>query len=229
MPMGMPYVSPEQSMKDKADYARKGISRGRAVVAIAYDEGVLFVAENPSPTLNKISEIYDRIAFAATGRYNEFETLRQMGIAAADVRGYQYSRQDVTGRAIANSYANLIGTNFSEQWTKPLEVELLVAELTATTVEIYHILYDGSINDEKGYVAIGGGADAVKEHLGQSYSEGMSRNAALQIARQALGKADGRTIEAERLEVAGLDRGRNRRKFFRMDTPAIAAALQSSD
>ncbi|MGH8906380.1 MAG: proteasome subunit alpha [Egibacteraceae bacterium] len=227
MPMGMPYISPEQSMKDKADYARKGISRGRAVVAITYDDGILFVAENPSSTLNKISEIYDRIAFAATGRYNEYEGLRQSGIMFADVRGFQYSRQDVTGRSIANAYANAIGANFSEQWTKPLEVELLVAELTPATIEIYHILYDGSISDEKGYVAIGGGADAINERLGQDFSEAMSRDVALQTAQQALGGAEGRTIDAEHLEVAGLDRRRNRRKFFRLDTPAIAAALQA--
>jgi proteasome alpha subunit len=178
--------------------------------------------------LNKISEIYDRLAFAATGRYNEYEALRQSGINYADVRGYQYSRQDVTGRAIANAYANAIGANFSEVGAKPLEVELLVAELTADSIEIYHILYDGSISDEEGYVVIGGGAEVVSERLGRDFSEGMSRDAALRSARHALGydRADEtRTIQPERLEVAGLDRRRNRRKFFRLDTTAIAAAL----
>jgi len=227
MPMGMPYVSPEQLMKDKADYARKGISRGRPVIAITYEGGILFVAENPSSTLNKISEIYDRIAFAATGRYNEYENLRRFGIYQADIRGYQYSRQDVTGRSIATAYANMLGGVFAGEG-KPYEVELLVAEMTASAVEIYHILYDGSINDEKGFVAIGGGAEAVNERLTKDFSEGMSRDEVLQIARQALGGAESSTIEPERLEVAGLDRGRGRRKFFRLDTAAITAALQSS-
>ncbi|MGH8901017.1 MAG: proteasome subunit alpha [Egibacteraceae bacterium] len=226
MPMGMPYVPPEQLMKDKADYAQKGISRGKSVVAITYDQGVLFVAENPSSTLNKISEIYDRIAFAAVGKYNEFEALRQWGIRTADVRGYQYARADVTGRSLANAYANLIGITFAGV-DKPLEVELLVAELGAEDIELYHILYDGSITDEKGYVVIGGNADAINERLGQDFSTDMNRNAALLTARRALGGAEGRTIAAERLEVAGLDQGRGRRKFFRLDTPAIAAALQT--
>jgi proteasome alpha subunit len=227
MPMGMPYVSPEQMMKDKADYARKGISRGRPVVVVTYDNGVLFVAENPSSTLNKISEVYDRIAFGATGRYSEYEALRIWGIRTADVRGFQYSRQDVTGRSIATAYANILGSVFAGD-SKPLEVELLVAELTSSAVEIYHILYDGSISDETGFVAIGGGADAINERLGRDFSEGMSRDAALHIARQALGAAENRTVEPARLEVAGLDRGRGRRKFFRLDTTSITEALQPS-
>jgi len=222
MPMGMPYVPPEQLMKDKADYAQKGISRGKSVVAITYDQGVLFVAENPSSTLNKISEIYDRIAFAAVGKYNEFEVLRQWGIRTADVRGYQYARTDVTGRSLANAYANLIGMTFAGT-EKPLEVELLVAELGDDNVELYHILYDGSITDEKGYVAIGGNADAINERLGREFSADMSRDTALLTARRALSGAEERTIAPERLEVAGLDRGRGRRKFFRLDAKAIAA------
>ncbi|MGH8898688.1 MAG: proteasome subunit alpha [Egibacteraceae bacterium] len=222
----MPYVPPEQIMKDKADYARKGISRGKSVVAITYDQGVLFVAENPSSLLNKVSEIYDRIAFAAVGKYNEFETLRQWGIRTADLRGYQFARMDVTGRSLANAYSNLIGSVFAGT-EKPWEVELLVAELSAEDVELYHILYDGSITDEKGYIAIGGDADAINERLGRDFSADMSRVAALLTARRALGGAEERTIAAERLEVAGLDRGRGRRKFFRLDTSAVAAALQA--
>jgi proteasome alpha subunit len=226
MPMGMPYVPPEQLMKDKADYAQKGISRGKSVVAITYDQGVLFVAENPSATLNKISEIYDRIAFAAAGKYNEFEALRQWGVRTADVRGYQYARSDVTGRSLANAYSSFIGNVFAGM-EKPLEVELLVAELGAKDVELYHILYDGSITDEKGYIAIGGDADAINERLGRDFSPDASREAALRTARRALGGAEDRMIDAERLEVAGLDRGRGRRKFFRLDTSAIAKALQT--
>lgn len=226
--MGMPYVPPEQLMKDKADYAQKGISRGKSVVAITYDRGVLFVAENPSSTLNKISEIYDRVAFAAVGKYNEFEQLRQWGITLADMRGYQYARADVTGRSIANAYANLIGSTFAGT-DKPLEVELLVAELGDEDVQLYHILYDGSITDEKGYVAIGGNADAINERLGREFSADLNRDAVLLTARRALAGAEERTIEAERLEVAGLDRTRGRRKFFRLDMPDIAAILQASN
>ena len=220
----MPYVSPEQAMKDRADYARKGISRGRSVVAVTYDNGVLFVAENPSATLHKTSEIYDRIAFAAVGKYNEFEQLRVAGIRLADVKGYQYAREDVTGRTLANAYANALGSAFTES-TKPFEVELLVAEVTDDGVELYHILYDGSITDEEGYVAIGGSAEALNTRVGESYEPRMTRDAALAMARTALSAADERPIEGARLEVAGLDRTRGRRKFFRLTEDAVAAAL----
>jgi proteasome alpha subunit len=142
-----PYVSPEQQMKDRADFARKGIARGRAVIGVVYDAGVLFVAENPTSSLYKISELYDRLAFAAVGRYNEFESLRRQGIRMADVLGYQHARQDVTGRSMANAYANALGASFSEP-TKPFEVELLVAEVLPDSVDLYHILYDGSISVE---------------------------------------------------------------------------------
>ncbi|MDP9405479.1 MAG: proteasome subunit alpha, partial [Actinomycetota bacterium] len=223
MPM-MPYVSPEQAMKDRADYARKGISRGRSVVALEYDDGVLFVAENPSSTLHKVSEIYDRIAFAAVGKYNEFEQLRVAGIRLADVKGYQYAREDVTGRSLANAYATALGAAFTES-TKPFEVELLVAEVSTAAVELYHILYDGSITDEDGVVAIGGGAEALNARLRKAYRRGLSRDAVLRLAREALGAAEERTIEADRLEVAGLDRTRGRRKFFRLTDDAVAAAL----
>jgi proteasome alpha subunit len=227
MPM-MPYVSPEQAMKDKADYARKGISRGKSVVAVAYDGGVLFVGENPSTTLRKISEIYDRIAFAAVGKYNEFEQLRVAGIRLADAKGYQYAREDVTGRALANAYAAALGGAFTESF-KPFEVELLVAEIAGDGVELYHILYDGSIGDEEGFVAIGGSAEAINERLKEAFRPGMSRDQALQSARQALVGAEDRQIGAERLEVAGLDRHRGRRKFFRMTPAAVASALAPAD
>jgi proteasome alpha subunit len=220
----MPYVSPEQLMKDRADYARKGISRGKSVVGVEYDAGVLFVAENPSTTLHKVSEIYDRIAFAAVGKYNEFESLRRQGIRLADVTGYQYAREDVTGRSLANAYATALGAAFTES-SKPFEVELLVAEVTPEAVELYHILYDGSISDESGTVAIGGSADAINRELGERYSPGMSRDAALEIAHGALSSAEERAIDAERLEVAGLDRGRGRRKFFRLEAEHVAAVI----
>jgi proteasome alpha subunit len=224
--MPMPYVSPEQLMKDRADYARKGISRGRSVVAIAYEHGVLFVAENPSTSLHKISEIYDRIGFAAVGKYNEFEQLRVAGIRLADVRGYQYARQDVTGRSLANAYANALGAAFTEG-SKPFEVELLVAEIGDEDgqVELYHILYDGSITDEEGFVAIGGDTEPITNRLRESFTPGMPLDAALRAARDALSAVAERAIEPLRLEVAGLDRSRSRRKFFRLDADAIASMV----
>jgi len=223
MPM-MPYVSPEQAMKDKADYARKGIARGKSVVAVTYAQGVLFVAENPSATLHKISEIYDRIAFAAVGKYNEFEQLRVAGIRLADVKGYQYARADVTGRSLANAYSTALGMTFTESM-KPFEVELLVAEVTEDDVELYHILYDGSINDETDFVAIGGSADTITESLRGAFQPGSSLEEALRVARSALQGIAEQPLETSRLEVAGLDRSRGRRKFFRLDDEAVATAL----
>ncbi|MEO2106472.1 MAG: proteasome subunit alpha [Actinomycetota bacterium] len=223
MPM-MPYVSPEQAMKDKADFARKGISRGRSVVALTTENGLLFVAENPSATLHKVSEIYDCIAFAAVGKYNEFEQLRVAGIRLADVKGYQYSRDDVTGRALANAYANAMGATFTDS-PKPLEVELLVAEVAEDDVELYHILYDGSITDEENYVAIGGSAEAINEALKNRFEPGMDRATALRTTVAALQEVEEREMVADRLEVAGLDRALGRRKFFRLSEADIVGML----
>lgn len=225
MPM-MPYVSPEQAMKDKADFARKGISRGRSVVAVTTQDGVLFVAENPSATLHKVSEIYDRIAFAAVGKINEFEQLRVAGIRLADVKGYQYSRDDVTGRALAKAYANAMGATFTDS-PKPLEVELLVAEVFPETVEMYHVLYDGSITDEQGFVAIGGRADAINDALRNTFEEDMDQATAMRVTVAALRQVEERNMGAATLEVAGLDRALGRRKFFRLDDAAVAEALAS--
>ncbi|HUG82983.1 MAG TPA: proteasome subunit alpha [Euzebya sp.] len=226
MPM-MPYVSPEQAMKDKADFARKGISRGRSVVAVTTHDGVLFVAENPSITLHKVSEIYDRIAFAAVGKYNEFEQLRVAGIRMADVKGYQYSREDVTGRSLANAYANAMGAVFTDSM-KPLEVELLVAEVFGDSVEMYHILYDGSITDEEGFVAIGGSAEAINAALTATYAPDMDRETAVRTCVAALREVEARDLEPSRLEVAGLDRNLGRRKFFRLDEAEVAAILEDA-
>ena len=225
-----PYVSPEQQMKDRADFARKGIARGRAVIGVVYDAGVLFVAENPSTSLYKISELYDRLAFAAVGRYNEFESLRRQGIRMADVLGYQHARQDVTGRSMANAYANALGAAFSEP-TKPFEVELLVAEVLpddgrSRGVDLYHILYDGSISVEEGYVAIGGQADAISTALSERVVPASDLESCLRAARDALASVVDREIPSETLEVGGLDRNRGRRKFFRMSRDAVAAALE---
>jgi proteasome alpha subunit len=225
------YVSPEQQMKDKADYARKGIARGRSGVVIQYDEGILFVAPNPSRALHKISEIYDRIAFAAVGRYNEFENLRVAGVRYADMRGYQYDRGDVTARGLANWYAQVLGTIFTES-NKPFEVEIVVAEVgdSPETDQIYRIFFDGSVQDEHGYVAMGGQADQVTSALKERYAEGLSLAGALGAAVTALsgapsGQANGEEVTAAELEVGILARGRIHRSFRRLSRARLEELL----
>ncbi|RSN45484.1 proteasome subunit alpha [Actinomadura sp. WAC 06369] len=221
------YVSPEQQMKDKADYARKGISRGRSVVVLQYDDGILFVADNPSRALHKISEIYDRIAFAAVGKYNEFENLRLGGVRYADINGYQYDRRDVTARGLANVYAQSLGTIFTET-NKPYEVELVVAEVgeDAETDQIYRLTFDGSVADEHGYVAMGGQADAVAQALKDGFREGAPLEEALRTAVRALEAQDSdRRLEASSLEVAVLDRNREHRLFKRLAARRIEGLL----
>ena len=191
--MSMPfYVSPEQLMKDRADFARKGIARGRSVVAVQYADGVLFVSENPSQALHKVSEIYDRIAFAAVGRYNEFENLRIAGVRLADMRGYAYDRRDVTGRGLANAYAQTLGTIFSSGGEKPYEVELFVAEIGDAPADdqIYRLTYDGQVADEHGFAVMGGAADTVAAYLKEHYAEGAPLNDALRVAVAALGHSE---------------------------------------
>ena len=168
------YVAPEQQMKDRADFARKGIARGRSVVVLRYADGIVFVAENRSQALHKVSEIYDRIGFAAVGRYNEFENLRQAGIRYADLRGYSYDRTDVTGRGLANAYAQLLGTIFSSGGEKPYEVEIFVAELGATSAQdqIYRLTYDGSVADEAGFAVMGGSAESIAEMVRKGFGRG---------------------------------------------------------
>ncbi|MGK5557883.1 proteasome subunit alpha [Actinomadura kijaniata] len=225
------YVSPEQQMKDKADYARKGIARGRSVVVLQYADGILFVADNPSRALHKISEIYDRIAFAAVGKYNEFENLRLGGVRYADVNGYQYDRRDVTARGLANVYAQSLGTIFTET-NKPYEVELVVAEVgeSAETDQIYRLTFDGSVADEHGYVAMGGQADAVAQALKDRYTEGASLEDALRVAVQSLEAQDSdRHLEAKSLEVAVLDRNREHRLFRRLPAARIEELLGSTE
>ena len=224
------YVSPEQLMKDRADFARKGISRGRSVVVVQYTDGVLFVAENPSQALHKISEIYDRIGFAAVGRYNEFENLRIAGVRLADLRGYSYDRRDVTGRSLANAYAQTLGTIFSAGGEKPYEVELFVAEVgdDASGDQIYRLTYDGSVADVQGFAVMGGQTEQVETHLGEHYSEGLDLTAAIRLAVESMGQdsTPARTIPAADLEVATLDRTRPLpRKFKRLTDETVAAAL----
>src|SRR5680860_780180 len=187
--MTMPfYVSPEQLMKDRADFSRKGIARGRSVVAIQYADGILFVSENPSQALHKVSEIYDRIAFAAVGRYNEFENLRIAGVRLADMRGYAYDRRDVTGRGLANAYAQTLGTIFSSGGEKPYEVELFVAEVgdAVEDDQIYRLTYDGQIVDENGFAVMGGAAENVATYLKEHHAEGASLDDAIRAAVEGL-------------------------------------------
>ena len=229
--MNMPfYVSPEQLMKDRADFARKGISRGRSVAVVQYLDGIVFVAENPSKALHKISEIYDRIGFAAVGRYNEFENLRIAGVRLADLRGYSYDRRDVTGRALANAYAQTLGTIFSSGGEKPYEVELFVAEVGSgpTTDQIYRLTYDGSVADVQGYAVMGGQSEQVETHLGEHYTEGLDLAAAVRLAAVSLGQdaTPARALDPGQLEVAVLDRTRTQpRKFKRLSEDVVAAAL----
>jgi proteasome alpha subunit len=224
------YVSPEQLMKDRADFARKGISRGRSVAVVQYADGVLFVAENPSRALHKISEIYDRIGFAAVGRYNEFENLRIAGVRLADLRGYSYDRRDVTGRGLANAYAQTLGTIFSAGGEKPYEVELFVAEVgdDPSGDQIYRLTYDGSVADIQGYGVMGGQSEQVEAHLGEHYSEGLDLTAAIRLAVESLGQdaTPSRTVPATDLEVATLDRTRPQpRKFKRLSDETVTQAL----
>jgi proteasome alpha subunit len=232
--MSMPfYVSPEQIIKDKADYARKGIARGRSVVVVQYADGIAFVAENPSRALHKVSEIYDRIAFAAVGKYNEFENLRVAGVRLADTRGYAYDRRDVTGRGLANAYAQTLGSIFTEN-PKPYEVEIVVAEvgLAAADDQMYRLTFDGSVADEHGFVAMGGSADRITERLTERYQSGLALDAALEVAVDALGSDtdddEPRRFAANQLEVAVLDRTRDRRLFRRIVGDRLAALLPNA-
>ena len=233
--MSMPfYVSPEQLMKDRADFARKGIARGRSVVVVQYVDGLVFVAENQSPSLHKISEIYDRLAFAAVGRYNEFENLRIAGVRLADMRGYAYDRRDVTGRGLANAYAQTLGSIFSSGGEKPYEVEIVVAEVAdrAENDEIYRLTYDGSVADAHGYSAMGGSSDPISEYLKTHYTPGLDLETALRLAVTALGH-DGpvpRTVPGDHLEAAVLDRTRSRpRKFQRLTEAALVSMFGTSE
>ena len=223
--MSMPfYVSPEQVMKDRADFARKGIARGRSVVAVQYADGVLFASENPSTALHKVSEIYDRIAFAAVGRYNEFENLRIAGVRLADMRGYAYDRRDVTGRGLANAYAQTLGTIFSSGGEKPYEVEIFVAEVgdTAEDDQIYRLTYDGQVADEHGFAVMGGSVEQATAYLKDRYQPGTPLEDSIRLAVEALGQGgnDTRTIPSGNLEVAVLDRTRSQQRKFRRLTAA---------
>jgi proteasome alpha subunit len=231
--MSFPYfISPEQAMRERSELARKGIARGRSVVALAYAGGVLFVAENPSRSLQKISELYDRVGFAAAGKFNEFDNLRRGGIQFADTRGYAYDRRDVTGRQLANVYAQTLGTIFTEQ-AKPYEVELCVAEVAhfgeTKAPELYRITYDGSIADEPHFVVMGGTTEPIAAALKDSYAENADLADAVHIAVNALKAASGNSADdalgVSSLEVAILDANRPRRAFRRITGAALEQLL----
>jgi proteasome alpha subunit len=231
--MSMPfYVSPEQLMKDRADFARKGIARGRSLVVVQFTDGIVFVSENLSQALHKVSEIYDRIAFAAVGRYNEFENLRIAGVRLADMRGYAYDRRDVTGRGLANAYAQTLGTIFSSGGEKPYEVELFVAEVgeSAAGDQIYRLTYDGQVADEHDYAVMGGSAEAATAYLKEHFVPGADLESSIRLAVLALGQgetpSETRVIPSANLEVAVLDRTRSQqRKFKRLSTGALTRIL----
>ena len=224
--MSMPfYVPPEQLVKDKADFARKGIARGRALIAMRYDGGIVLVAENASNTLRKISEIYDRIAFAGVGKYNEFDSLRQSGIRAADLTGYQFSRRDVDGRSLANQYGQFIGQAFTQE-SKPLEVEILIAEvgITAESDCMYHISFDGTVSDEKAFCVLGGDDASITTRLQESTITDSTLKSSVQRAAAALAGPD-RTLSADDIEVAILSRTSQRRCFSRVTDADISEML----
>lgn len=229
--MSMPfYVSPEQVMKDRADFARKGIARGRSVVVMGYTEGIALIADNPSRALHKISEIYDRIGFAAVGKYNEFEALRVAGIRYADLRGYSYDRSDVTARGLANAYAQTIASAFTQD-QKPFEIEITVAEIGVDQAhdQLYRLAYDGSVADERGFVAMGGAAEQLTTGLREQWAPGMTLAASIGLAARLLGESGPESADRPHLEVAVLERSRPRRAFRRITGPALDDLLAVQD
>ena len=227
--MTMPfYVPPEQLMKDRADYARKGIARGRSLIAFQATDGIVIVAENPSRTLFKISEIYDRVAFAGVGKYNEFEMLKIAGIRIADVKGYQFSREDVNARSLANAYAQTLGQVFTHE-AKPYEVEILVAQVghDESDDELFHILYDGTLQDEEGYTVLGGEADVIDGRVGSEYQPGLDCAQAVRLGARALGGTERGPLPGDDLEVALLWRSAEGRAFHRIKGDELEQLLSS--
>jgi proteasome alpha subunit len=230
--MSMPfYVSPEQVMADKAEYARKGVARGKSSLVLEFEGGIVLMAENRS-TLSKIGEIYDRIAFAGVGKFSEFDQLRKVGVRYADVKGYSYSRDDVRGRSLANAYSQALGDAFTQQM-KPLEVEIIVAEVGDLSLvgheqnSIYRVQFDGSISDHEGYCVIGGASEDLSEYMGNEFRRELPLGDAMRMGRQALQRvADGESqVEPDNLEVCLLERARSGRKFTRLNSDRIGELL----
>jgi proteasome alpha subunit len=224
--MSMPfYVPPEQLVKDRADFARKGVSRGRPIVVLRIDEGLVLIGENTSPSLRKIGEVYDRIAFAGVGRFNEFETLRVAGVRYADLKGFSYSRADVTGKGLANAYSQTLGQIFSHE-VKPYEVEIVVAEVGSKTDEdkLFRIQFDGTLRDANSYTVLGAGEDEIGESLATQLEDDMGLNAAVKAACDAIESATGQQVSDDAWESGFLDRTARRRSFRRLSVDEIAAA-----
>jgi len=221
------YVPPEQLIKDRADFARKGIARGRSIVVLEYEHGVLLVAANPSNSLHKLSEIYDRVAFAGTGRFNEFESLRVAGIRYADLKGYSYGRTDVTAKGLANAYAQTLGQIFTHE-IKPYEIEVMVAEvgLASADTSMFRIQFDGTLTNVEHHGAIGGKHEELDEALSQGFAEAMSLDAAISMATSAIESIEETSIAPTGWEAAVLDRNRGRRTFRRLSVEEISAARQ---
>ena len=223
------YVSPEQVMKDRADYARKGIARGRSLIALECAEGIVIITENASRTMFKISEIYDRIAFAGVGRYNEFQMLKIAGVRLADLKGYQYSREDVTANSLANAYAQTLGQVFTHEM-KPYEVEILVAQVSSEADgdnELFHIMYDGTVMDEEGFTVLGGQADTIAQTLRDEYEAGISEPDAIRLGAKVL-SSDEERLSADQLEVAALERARGQRAFRRIKGAELEGILEAA-
>lgn len=223
------YVTPEQLVRDRAEFARKGIARGRSIVGMEYRTGILILAENPGEALHKISEVYDRIAFAGVGRYNEFETLRKAGIRQADVMGYLYSRDDVNALGLATAFSQTLGVIFSHE-TKPFEVELLICELGrgGQPNHMLQISYDGTLLDERGVLAIGGKADVLGAALRERFTEGLDLEEAIRLGMEVFAETEDRPLEG--WEAAVLEEGSTRRCFQRLadaDLERVSAQLSS--
>jgi proteasome alpha subunit len=220
------YVPPEQLVKDRADFARKGVSRGRPIVVIRVEAGILLIGENPSPSLRKISEIYDRVAFAGVGRFNEFETLRVAGIRFADLKGYSYARTDVTGKSLANAYSQTLGQIFSHE-VKPYEVDILVAELgqNMASDKLFRVQFDGTLRDADRFVVLGAGEEAIAETISESISDETSLDDAVVVATTAIESAEEREIPVSQWETGLLERSADRRTFRRLNAAELDAAL----
>jgi proteasome alpha subunit len=230
--MGIPfYVAPEQIVQDKVEYCRKGIAKSKSLVVLEFANGLLLTAENPSATLNKLSEVYDRIAFAGAGKYSEFENLRKSAIRYADLKGYAYSREDVTAKSLANAFSQVISDVFTQQM-KPLEVEILVVEVGSPARPkngIFHILYDGSITDRQDYAAIGGQTKEVEGYLAEHYRKDLSMAEALQLSKDTIAHVEKRSISPEHLEVAMLEAGVEERAFRRLSDSEVSGLLEPVD
>jgi proteasome alpha subunit len=218
------YVPPEQLIKDRAEFAKKGVGRGKPIVVIEYDEGILLIGENPSRSLHKIAEIYDEVAFAGVGRFNEFETLRVAGIRYADVKGYAYARADVTGKGMANAYSQTLGQIFTHE-VKPYEVEVIVAELGTEENHLFHVRFDGTLRDDHGFAVIGGDEDAIRERLAADYRANLDLAGAIGVATTAIAANTEGDIDPVNWEAAVLDSSLGRRKFRRLAAEEVDSAL----